>query len=178
MSSIYLIRHEQPEMYGRFIGRTDSPLTAAGRDAAAVKMAAVQVAALYCSPLQRARQTAAAISCGVEPVIVPELAEIDLGDWEGLTWQEVEQRWPDIACRKVADWFGVAIPGAEPWTDFNSRVDRALTRVLAGPRPAAIVAHMVVNAVLSSRLRGTDPRHFHQHYGEILACDAPAHSQL
>jgi broad specificity phosphatase PhoE len=174
MSSIYLIRHEQPEMFGRFIGRTDSPLTAAGREAAATKLASVQVAALYVSPLQRARQTAAAISCGVEPIVIPELAEIDLGEWEGLTWQEVEQRWPDIACRKVADWFDVAIPGGECWSAFRDRVDRALQQVLAGPKPAAIVAHMVVNSMLAFRLRGTDPKQFHQHYGEILVCDLPA----
>ena len=173
MSRIYLIRHEQPELYGRFIGRTDSPLTTAGREAAAAKLGSVQVAALYVSPLRRARETAEAICCGVQPVCLPELAEIHLGEWEGLTWQEIEQRWPDTACRKVSDWLGVNIPGGECWADFCARVDRALVQVLAGPTPAAIVAHMVVNAVLAKRLLGIDPRLFHQNYGEILACEAP-----
>lgn len=171
MPAIFLIRHEEPALRGRFIGRTDPPLTASGREAAALKMCEVHVAAVYVSPLRRARETAEAIRCGVEPVILPELAEIDFGEWEGLTWQEVEQRWPDAACRKIEDWFGSPTPGGESWSDFCDRVDRALKVVLAGPQPAAIVAHMVVNAILAARLMGADPKQFRQQYGEILACE-------
>jgi broad specificity phosphatase PhoE len=167
--SILLIRHEEPELRGRFIGRTDPPLTAAGRQGAASKLSGVKVAALYSSPLRRARETAAVI--GLEPIVLPELAEICFGEWEGLTWQEIQERWPGTACRKIEDWLGVTAPGGECWTDFCARIDRALDRVLAGPRPAAIVAHMVVNAALAARLLGSDPKHFRQEYGEILTCD-------
>jgi broad specificity phosphatase PhoE len=170
--SILLIRHEEPELRGRFIGRSDPPLTAAGREAALTKLVGVEVAAIYVSPLRRARETAAAIACGVEPIVLPELAEISFGEWEGLTWQEIQERWPGVACRKIEDWMGVTAPGGECWTDFCARLDRALDRVLAGPRPAAIVAHMVVNAALAARLLGSDPKHFRQQYGEILTCDA------
>jgi broad specificity phosphatase PhoE len=171
MSCIYLIRHEEPEMRGRFIGRTDPPLTPAGRAGAALKLAGLDVAAIYVSPLRRARQTAEAIGGGRAAVVVPELAEIDFGEWEGLTWQEIQQRWPNAACRKVEDWLGVTTPGGESWIDFCSRIDRALDLVLAGPKPAAIVAHMVVNAALAARLLGTDPKQFHQEYGAVLACE-------
>src|SRR4029079_4724815 len=106
MSSILLIRHEEPEMRGCFIGRTDPPLTTAGRDAAARKLSHLKVEAIYVSPLRRALQTAQAIRCGVEPVVIEELAEIDFGEWEGLTWQQIEQRWPAAACRKIEDWLG------------------------------------------------------------------------
>jgi broad specificity phosphatase PhoE len=170
MPTIYLIRHEEPEMRGCFLGRTDPPLTPAGSRAAA-KLAGLQVAALYVSPLRRARETAAAIGGPVAPVVLPELAEISFGEWEGLTWRQIEERWPDAACRKVEDWLGVAPPGGESWSDFRARVDRALTRVLAGPQPAAIVAHMVVNAALAERLLGRDPKRFRQEYGEILTCE-------
>ncbi len=167
MASILLIRHEEPEIRGRFIGRTDPPLTATGRLAAAEKMCAIEVQAIYSSPLRRARETAAAIRCGVEPVVIDELAEIDFGEWEGLTWQEIQQRWPDAACRKIEDWSGQTAPGGECWSDFDARVGRALERILAGPKPAAVVAHMVVNAALAARLAGADPKRFHQQYGEI-----------
>ena len=170
MPCIYIIRHEEPEMRGRFIGRTDPPLTPAGLEAAAAKLAGLEVAAIYASPLRRARQTAEAIG-GPAPIILPELAEIDFGEWEGLTWQEIQQRWPNTACRKVEDWLGVTTPGGETWTDFCARIDRALEQVLAGPRPAAIVAHMVVNAALAARLLQCDPKGFRQEYGEILTCD-------
>jgi broad specificity phosphatase PhoE len=169
MASILLIRHEEPEMRGRFIGRTDPPLTAAGRLAAESKLADVAVKALYVSPLRRALETAAAIRCGVEPIVIDELAEIDFGEWEGLTWKEIEQRWPGVACRKTEDWLGVTTPGGECWSDFDARVGRALDRILAGPKPAAVVAHMVVNAALAARLVGADPKRFNQKYGEIYS---------
>ena len=169
MPSILLIRHEEPELRGCFIGRMDPPLTAAGRRSAAAKLAGLDVKAIYVSPLRRAIETAEAIRCGVAPVVIEDLAEIDFGDWEGLTWQEIERRWPDAACRKVEDWLGHTPPGGECWSDFDARVGRALERVLAGPKPAAVVAHMVVNAALAARLSGADPKRFHQHYGEIYS---------
>ena len=170
MPSIYLIRHEEPEMRGRFIGRTDPPLTAQGREAAA-KLRTVDAKAVYVSPLRRARQTAEAIECATPHIVLPELAEIDFGEWEGLSWQEVENRWPGAAVRKIEDWLGVAPPGGESWADFNARLETALEQVLAGPMPAAIVAHMVVNAALAERLTGADPKCFRQQYGEITICE-------
>jgi broad specificity phosphatase PhoE len=167
MASILLIRHEEPELRGRFIGRTDPSLSPAGRQAAAAKLSDVDVKAIYVSPLRRARETAAAIRCGVEPVVIDDLAEIDFGEWEGLTWQEIEQRWPNAACRKIEDWLGVTPPGGECWSDFDARIGRALARIHPGPKPAAIVAHMAVNAALAARLAGADPKRFHQKYGDI-----------
>jgi len=160
-------------MRGTFIGRTDPPLTAAGQQSAVAKLAGLEFAAIYVSPLRRARQTAEAIGGAVVPVVLPELAEIDFGEWEGLNWHEIQQRWPDAACRKTEDWLGVTTPGGESWIDFCVRIDRALKIVLAGPKPAAIVAHMVVNSALAARLLGADPKRFHQDYGEIITCEAP-----
>ena len=171
MPSIYLIRHEEPEMRGRFIGRTDPPLTAQGCDAAVSKLSALDVNAVYVSPLRRARQTAQAIRCAAPHIVLPQLAEIDFGEWEGLAWNEIEDRWPGAAVRKIEDWLGVAPPGGESWADFTARLDTALEQVLAGPMPAAIVAHMVVNAALAQRLTGADPRCFRQQYGEITICE-------
>jgi len=178
MHSIYLIRHEEPELRGRFIGRTDPPLTAAGQRSAVAKLAGLEFAAIYVSPLRRARQTAGAIGGGVTPVVIPELAEIDFGEWEGFTWQEIQERWPNAACRKVEDWLGVTTPGGESWIDFCARVDRALDTILAGPMPTAVVAHMVVNSAIAARLLGSDPKQFRQDYGEILTCEAPHHPQI
>lgn len=167
--SILLIRHQEPELRGRFIGRTDSPLTPEGR-AAAAALSRVEAAALYVSPLRRARETAAFIPG--KPIVIPDLAEICFGEWEGLSWQEIEARWPGVACRKVEDWLGVTAPGGECWTDFCARIDRALEIILAGPRPAAVVAHWVVNSAITHRLLGQDPKKFRQQYGEIIACEA------
>src|SRR5262249_592364 len=70
-------------------------------------------------------------------------------------------------CRKIEDWLGETAPGGECWADFDARIGRALDRILASPRPAAIVAHMVVNAALAARLAGANPKRFNQRYGEI-----------
>ncbi len=115
MPAIYLIRHEEPELRGRFIGRTDPPLTAQGCDAAASKLSALDVKAVYVSPLRRARQTAQAIACATPHIVLPQLAEIDFGEWEGLSWSEIEDRWPGAAVRKIEDWLGVPPPGGESW---------------------------------------------------------------
>jgi len=98
--------------------------------------------------------------------------EADLGPVEVLVNNAGITRDTMFHKMKVEDWLGVTAPGGECWNDFCDRIDRALARVLAGPRPAAIVAHMVVNAALAWRLLGQDPKHFRQQYGEILTCDA------
>jgi broad specificity phosphatase PhoE len=170
VSSIYLIRHEEPEMRGRFIGRMDPPLTVQGRASAASKLAGVNVRTIFVSPLRRAMQTAQCIACEAEVIVVPELAEMHFGDWEGLLWSEIQQRSPAWAGRKLDNWFEFAAPGGEHWPEFRARIDRALERVLAGPFPAAVVAHMLVNAVLAEKLIGAEPGQFLQQYGEILTC--------
>ncbi len=170
MPKIYLIRHEETELRG-FIGRTDPPLTAAGREAAARKLGGLDVQAVYVSPLQRARQTAEAIRCAARPVVLENLAEIDFGEWDGLTWEQIESKWPALARRKRDNWFATTCPGGESWQHFCARVERALEQVRAGPKPAAIVAHVTVNAVLAARLLGADPARFRQEHGEILTCE-------
>jgi len=153
---------------GCLLGRTDPPLSERGR-VAALSLATLSVRSVFTSPLRRARETAEAIRAPLE--ILPELAEIDFGEWDGLTWREIERRSPELARRKVEDWFGVVIPGGEAWPDFRVRVERALDRALAAPAPVAIVAHVTVNAVLAARLMDADPRSFRQEYGEILTCE-------
>jgi broad specificity phosphatase PhoE len=176
MSAIYLIRHQEPAVLHRFLGRTDPPLSPAGRNASA-ELSALEVHTVYVSPLRRARETAEAIRR--EPVVLPELAEIGFGEWEGLTWGEIEQRWPQLAERKADDWLGVTPPGGEPWPQFCARVERALAQILLAPQPVAVVAHLTVNAVLAAHLLGADPQRFQQNYGEVIVCEhAVEHSAL
>jgi probable phosphoglycerate mutase len=104
------------------------------------------VTAVVTSPLQRARQTAAAVA---EPLQVPVevddgLAECHFGDWEGFTFAEVQERWPD----QLAAWLAstsVAPPGGgESFDAVAARVrsarDRLLARAHAGT--AIVVSHV------------------------------------
>ena len=89
----------------------------------------VQVA--YSSPLRRARETADCIGCPV--VEIPELAELDQGEWTGKSWAEIEGHWPNHAARKLEDWLGVPAPGGETWELFLARVETAWNRIRIGP---------------------------------------------
>jgi broad specificity phosphatase PhoE len=165
MPKLYLIRHAEPTVTGVFHGcRNDVPL----RDAPPTFDLPVEV--VYVSPMQRARQTAANFT--VPQIVLEELREIDFGQWGGLGWDEIEQRWPELTRGLNRNWFGVSPPGGESWADFTSRVARVLKVVLADPRPKAIVAHGAVNAVAAGLLRGGDPSQFKQHYAQVSEFEA------
>jgi broad specificity phosphatase PhoE len=98
--SIALIRHGESEanVAGRWHGRTDGPLSERGRSQAAMLGARhPAVARVFASPLERARETAAALagSLGLSIEIRPDLVEIDFGAWEGLTFAEITERHPE-----------------------------------------------------------------------------------
>ncbi len=97
MTRFYLLRHGQTTWNAdgdRYCGRTDVPLSESGRTQAALAAAAlreVRFAAVYASPLQRARETAEAIAAlhGLSVATDERLVEIDFGRWEGLTRDEI-----------------------------------------------------------------------------------------
>ncbi len=139
------MRHAEPELTGVLLGATDPPLSECGRAQCA---ALRQFTGLptYSSPLRRAMETARAIG---EPVVLPELAEIDFGDWDGLLWREIEARYPAEAAAKLEDWLGVTPPRGESWPVFRQRVLAVLPRLLQ--RELVVVAHSGVNAVLARK---------------------------
>jgi len=146
MPALYVIRHAIPEITGVLSGQSDPPLSASGRE----KAAALHVPAgvVYSSPLRRARETAAYLNPW--PIIRADLAEISYGAWDGLSWDEIEMRWPDIASAKIANWTEVTPPDAESWEQFSARVRWALAEIVKGPLPAAIIAHEAVMRLLQT----------------------------
>ena len=172
MPTLFLVRHAEPALTGVLLGRLDPPLSEAGRAQADGILAGIsmKLAAVYCSPLLRARETADAMSSRA-PIILDELLEIGYGDWDGNSWSEIERRWPDLARAKQDDWFGVTPPDGERWVDFRTRVVRAAGVIRRGPLPAAVVAHAAVNAVLAEEFAGADPLSFQQSYGEVLSIE-------
>ena len=151
-----LLRHGQtplsPER--RFAGRGDIPLTGTGQqqaEAAARRLAARGgIDVIVTSPLQRARLTAAAVAAQTgAPVEVDEaFVETDFGKWEGLTFAEAAERWPDEMAAWAADP-EVAPPGGESFAATGERVLAALDRLLAA-RPGATV--LVVSHVTPMKL--------------------------
>ncbi len=141
-----LLRHGQTPLSAerRFAGRGDIPLTETGElqaKAVAQRLAARGgIEAIVTSPLQRARRTAAAVAAATgAPVEVDDgWAETDFGQWEGLSYAEAMERWPD----EMAAWLGdtsLAPPGGESFAATSDRVLAALDRLLAGRQPGTVV---------------------------------------
>ena len=167
MTTLYLIRHGEPEVKGVFLGRMNPPLSQEGRRAVGLALADLKVEVTYTSPLRRARETADCIQSR-ELVEVPALQEIDFGVWTGKTWLEIETHWSEIARKKSEDWLGIDPPGAESWVSLMARLRPVYAQVRTGRTPAAIVAHQGVNAALNNLIDGRNPLTFSQRYGEVI----------
>ena len=158
MTKIILVRHGHVEGISpeRFRGRADLALTPEGRRQAEATARCVQAswtpAALYASPLSRCRTTAEAIGrpFGLTPTPVPDLMDIDYGEWQGLTRDEAHARWPD----EVDTWYRhpdwAAIPRGESLQQVLSRAVAALRDVVRrhADETVVLVAHDSVNRVL------------------------------
>jgi broad specificity phosphatase PhoE len=106
MATIVLARHGETDWNrdNRFQGNADPPLNDAGREqsrALADRLTGDGIAAVYASPLRRARETAEIVAERLElPVSTVEpLREIDVGEWSGLTRSEIEERFPEAFAR-------------------------------------------------------------------------------
>lgn len=149
MPQLFLVRHAEPELTGVLLGHCDPELSQAGREHASSLLTDVGLFVIYTSPLRRARQTAKIVARGAHIEIVDDLRDISFGAWDGRRWVEIEKSDPVWAARKLADWSGVTLPGADRWSDFAARVRRAFRTIRDGPRPAAVVAHAAVHNVIA-----------------------------
>jgi len=146
-----LLRHGQTALSveRRFAGRGDIPLTDLGRDQAARAAAALAerggVGAVVSSPLGRALETAELVArrTGAPLAVDADFAETDFGSWEGLTFGEVMERWPEEMTAWLAD-AKAAPPGGESFAAVAARVDAALDRLLGAHQgqKVVIVSHV------------------------------------
>jgi len=150
---IYLLRHGEPAFPGgekRCIGRSEYPLSPLGRMQAWLLGAYFQnipLAGVYCSGMERTRDTARCIR--EDAAEAPGLMEIDVGEWEGLTFAEIRQRWPELYELRGRDPAAHPLPGGESFAAAAARACeafRALVRQTAGS--IAVVAHGGVNQLL------------------------------
>jgi broad specificity phosphatase PhoE len=130
----------------RFQGHLPVGLTARGVEQAheLARVAALRPwAALICSPLARARETAdiVAAAIGRHPIEDARLAETDCGDWTDLLFDEVQARDPEqFAAYQRAD-ADFAFPGGESFAHQQLRVLEGIDAARLGPVPALIVCH-------------------------------------
>jgi broad specificity phosphatase PhoE len=145
VAEILLARHGETDWNreSRFQGHADPPLNELGREQAAELAAALaveEIAAVYSSPLQRALETAHAVA---EPhrlsaLPVDGLREVDVGSWQALTRDEVEQRFPEHF-RRWLD-YGRGWDDGESYEEMGERALAALEALAARHEGERIVA--------------------------------------
>lgn len=150
MGHVFVIRHGQTEWsaVGRHTGRTDLPLTETGRqqgEALAKMIADRRFESVLTSPLLRSRATCELAGLGDQAAVEPDLAELDYGEFEGLTTNEIRQRIP-----KWSIWTHPPDKG-EHLDDLAIRADRVIARVRQVEGDVALFGHSHALRVLAAR---------------------------
>jgi ribonuclease H / adenosylcobalamin/alpha-ribazole phosphatase len=162
VSTLILVRHAATAWTGRrYAGRSDPPLSADGRVQAArlaIELADSVTAdvRLISSPSRRARATAASIASAAGPhppviTIDDRWREADFGDAEGLTFDELMARYPDLGTRLAAGETGIDWPGGETADSLAARVRDALDDIAAA-------TELVATPTLPADAESPDPR--------------------
>ena len=165
---VLLVRHgacDPPPPDGLIGGRSDPSLNERGRGeaaAAAERLAGERVGAVFTTPLRRTSETAAPIveQHGLDPVVLPELVEVYLGEWEGHGIHDRGSRGDPELTRVLSEQRWDLIPGAEAGDVFAERVRAGIERVAdAAPDGAVSVAvtHSAVIAEFCRQITGSEP---------------------
>ncbi len=116
------------------------------------------LASVYCSDLGRSARSAEIVAepFGLLPVIVPDLRERSFGTWEGMTFTEIRERYPQEFELWAHDPLKYSPPGGEGTLEVRERVIRALDGIIGnhGGEHLAIVGHGGVNRIILCHLLG------------------------
>lgn len=135
---LYLVRHGEVEQrYHRiFGGRIDMNLSPHGAEQATALAEYLHrhpLHAAYASPMRRVQQTLAPYvdRGGHSPQVMHDLREVDFGDWTGLAWQEVHEKYGTSAFSWLEMLETGGIPNAETAEGYRARVQPCLRHILA-----------------------------------------------
>jgi len=171
LSRLLLVRHGTTEFNStlKFQGHSDIELSADGyRQVEQLRdhLANEKIDAVYSSDLRRALVTAEIISVGHKVAIVacPELREVNYGNCEGLTFQEIGSRYPDVAEKCVNFTLELGFPDGESFEEFIERTSKFLDRLNkhTSSETILIVSHNGPLKVLVYRLLGIGMEHWWQ----------------
>jgi probable phosphoglycerate mutase len=171
-TEVVLVRHGasaaavEGVMFPLIDGRSDPPISEVGQSQAesvAERLAGEDVGALFVSPLRRTRETAAPLAdaTGLEPTVVPELAEVFLGEFEGGEYRVRAGRGDPIIKQVFAEQRWDAIPGGESLADLGRRVRGAIARIVSETGPDSTAVAFTHGAVIGELCRqATESRPF------------------
>jgi alpha-ribazole phosphatase len=162
-TTLWLIRHGETAQstQGRCYGSLDVALSPAGIaqvQAAAHRLRTQHLSGIYCSPRTRCRHSAEIIAaqrtCTV--VTLEDLAELDFGDFEGKTYDEIAVEHPELYGEWMANPTKVKFPGGESFSGMWTRVNAAVRKLREAHAGSsfAIVAHGGVNRIILAEALG------------------------
>jgi len=162
---IFLWRHPQVQGYedGKFWGQTDVALTKLGKTqskAIADYMSREKLDAIYCSDLRRTYLVAEAVGKAqrrrLKPDRLPELRELNLGQWEGLNYQQIDRKYPQALQARAQDLVGYRIEGGESLEDLEKRVIPTFRKLVEDNlgKLICLIGHAGVNRIILTRCLG------------------------
>lgn len=171
MTAFYLVRHAITDWneQQRFQGRSDIPINARGKEQIhdlTRRFAVEEICACIISDTTRTRETAEGIAQEHELNLEedPRLREINFGVWEGMTYAEIKNKYPDKVAAWEENWLEVTPPEGERFEDFVSRIGDFYKEVLQGrgEENVLVVGHGGSLQVLLCMIMEIDPGKFWQ----------------
>lgn len=169
ITRLFLIRHGETEanLEKRYQGLTDYGLNERGISQAekvGFRLAREPLSIIYSSTLKRARETAEKIAVhhNLEVITVETLKELNFGNWEGLTAEEIGRLYPEIFQKWTKGEFDIQIPGGENRKLFLERINQAISTIIEehqGQTVAVVTHGGPIKSIICQSL-GTEPRAF------------------
>jgi broad specificity phosphatase PhoE len=168
MLEILIVRHGETAWNtgNIFRGRASVPLSELGLKQAeqvGEYLSNKNINAVYCSPLERAVQTALSIAKpqSLTPQTMEDLNDQDFGEWEGVAVEEVKKKYGEVYKQWTLKPDLVKIPGGELLADVRKRCIKALDRIIEKHKEGSIVivTHRMITKVLICIMLGLDNSH-------------------
>jgi len=146
LTKLILVRHGETiwNAEKKFQGHTDIVLSAVGLEQASLladRLALEKIAAVYSSDLNRAFVTAETVARrhGLPVTGLPALREIKFGDWEGLTYTAIHEKWPSQLSGLFTSPSEIVIPGGESFHELKKRAADAIAELVAKHQDETVV---------------------------------------
>ncbi len=164
-TTLYLVRHGETEgsEVKRYKGSIDVPLSEKGitrmKQVGQFLAKTACLKSIYCSPLSRALKSAEIIARphGLKPIVIQELRERNFGIWEGMSFDEIKDKYPEEFEAWAKNPLKYSPVEGESTIEVRDRVISALKDILVahnGEKKIAIVAHGGVNRIILCELLG------------------------
>jgi alpha-ribazole phosphatase len=145
ISKLFLLRHGQTPLAGKYAGITDVDLTHIGE----IQISEVRPFLLHenidrvlCSPLLRCRKSLEILDLSVESTVDPRLQEVDFGEWDGKSFAEIAEDYPEDVRAWTEGGNSFCFPGGECLGHFISRLENVKKDILKmESKKVLLVAH-------------------------------------